>query len=122
MLDFNFFHHMFLLYQLTYTIYESSLTPLLWDWIETVNMIIILFLLINIWIISCFSEQHSRFYGSQVVLAFEYLHFLDIVYRDLKPENILIDTNGYLKVHRAPCFGACSCTTGIFFRYVFIWH
>ncbi|XP_067936048.1 cAMP-dependent protein kinase catalytic subunit alpha-like [Watersipora subatra] len=45
-----------------------------------------------------FSEPHSRFYGSQIVLAFEYLHYLDIVYRDLKPENILIDTTGYLKV------------------------
>lgn len=27
------------------------------------------------------SETHSRFYGSQIVLAFEYLHYLDIVYR-----------------------------------------
>jgi len=31
-------------------------------------------------------------------LAFEYLHFLNIIYRDLKPENILIDDTGYLKV------------------------
>lgn len=44
------------------------------------------------------SESHSRFYASQIVLAFEYLHHLDLVYRDLKPENILISTNGYLKV------------------------
>ena len=45
-----------------------------------------------------FSETHSRFYASQIVLAFEYLHNLDIVYRDLKPENILIDSQGYVKV------------------------
>jgi len=45
-----------------------------------------------------FSESHSRFYGAQIVLAFEFLHHLDLIYRDLKPENILIDHTGYLKV------------------------
>ncbi|XP_071448340.1 cAMP-dependent protein kinase catalytic subunit alpha-like [Hetaerina americana] len=45
-----------------------------------------------------FEENHTRFYVGQVILALEYLHFLDVVYRDLKPENILIDRNGYLKL------------------------
>eukprot|EP00918_Siedleckia_nematoides_P082438 GHVU01180654.1.p1 GENE.GHVU01180654.1~~GHVU01180654.1.p1 ORF type:complete len:351 (+),score=56.69 GHVU01180654.1:117-1169(+) len=45
-----------------------------------------------------FSEPHSRIYAAQIILAFEYMHTLDLIYRDLKPENILIDHTGFLKV------------------------
>jgi serine/threonine protein kinase len=41
---------------------------------------------------------HARFYASQIVCIFEYLHNKNIIYRDLKPENLLICSNGYLKL------------------------
>lgn len=45
-----------------------------------------------------FNEVTAQFIAAQVVLAFEYLHFLNIIYRDLKPENIMIQVNGYIKI------------------------
>jgi len=45
-----------------------------------------------------YTEENACFYASQIVLTFEYLHFLNIVYRDLKPENVLYDSNGYIKI------------------------
>ena len=51
-------------------------------------------------ILSYHSELHAAFYAAQLVLVFEYLHDLDIVYRDLKPENCLYDRDGYVKVSR----------------------
>ncbi|CAF5048545.1 unnamed protein product, partial [Rotaria magnacalcarata] len=45
-----------------------------------------------------YPEDQTRFYAAQVTLAFEYLHYLNILYRDLKPENILFSADGYLKI------------------------
>jgi len=45
-----------------------------------------------------FSEGRCKFYASEILLALEYLHSLDIIYRDLKPENLLLDSDGHAKV------------------------
>lgn len=42
------------------------------------------------------SEDDTRFYLAEIVLAVESLHKLNIIYRDLKPENILIDKDGHI--------------------------
>lgn len=44
------------------------------------------------------SESSTRFYAAEILLAFEYLHSLSIVYRDLKPENILLTAKGHVKI------------------------
>lgn len=45
-----------------------------------------------------FTEDQTKFYSAQIILAIEHLHKNDIIYRDLKPENVLVDDKGYVRI------------------------
>lgn len=45
-----------------------------------------------------FSEDITRFYIAECVLAIEAIHKLGFIHRDIKPDNILIDKSGHIKL------------------------
>ena len=44
------------------------------------------------------TEEESKFYIAELILAVESIHKLDCIHRDIKPDNILIDKDGHIKL------------------------
>lgn len=51
------------------------------------------------------SEEESRFYIAETILAVETVHSLNYIHRDLKPDNLLIGRDGHVKLSD---FGLCK--------------
>ena len=51
------------------------------------------------------TEDESRFYIAETILAIETVHNLNYIHRDLKPDNILLDKDGHVKLTD---FGLCK--------------
>lgn len=44
------------------------------------------------------SEEESRFYTAEMILAIESVHNLNYIHRDLKPDNVLLGADGHIKL------------------------
>lgn len=51
------------------------------------------------------SEEETRFYIAETVLAIETIHSHNYIHRDIKPDNLLLDRHGHLKLSD---FGLCK--------------
>jgi serine/threonine kinase 38 len=51
------------------------------------------------------TEEESRFYIAETILAVKSVHEMNYIHRDLKPDNLLIGSDGHVKLSD---FGLCK--------------
>lgn len=59
------------------------------------------------------TEEESKFYIAELILAVDSIHKMNFIHRDLKPDNILIDSLGHIKLSD---FGLCKHTVKLNFN------
>ena len=45
-----------------------------------------------------FTEDQTKFFIANMLLALDYIHSQNIIHRDIKPENLVLEKNGYLRI------------------------
>ena len=45
-----------------------------------------------------FTEEQTKFFMSNIIIALEYIHNLGVIHRDIKPENLVFDAHGYVRI------------------------
>jgi len=59
------------------------------------------------------TEEETRFYIAQTILALETVHAANFIHRDIKPDNLLLDRDGHMKLSD---FGLCKPVDGEILR------
>lgn len=53
------------------------------------------------------TEEESKFYIAEMVLAVDSVHKMHYIHRDLKPDNVLLNKDGHIQLSD---FGLCKHT------------
>jgi protein-serine/threonine kinase len=98
--DNNYYHHKNpWVVNLFYSFQDRNFLYLILEYVPGGDMMTLLMKL------DTFTEDQTRFYVAETVLAIESIHQLGYIHRDIKPDNLLLDVKGHIKLSD---FGLCT--------------